>query len=50
MVNLSDVDPDDTFSSIPYQKDQMLLYHLEELLGGPGNVKYSILNIFYPNN
>lgn len=33
---LQDVDPDEAFSSVPYEKGFALLYHLEELLGGPG--------------
>ncbi|KAG8005400.1 Leukotriene A-4 hydrolase [Nibea albiflora] len=33
--NLQDVDPDDAFSSVPYEKGFALLYHLEELMGGP---------------
>lgn len=32
--NLTDKNPDDSFSSIPYEKGFMLLYHLEEKLGG----------------
>ncbi|XP_069765239.1 leukotriene A-4 hydrolase isoform X3 [Narcine bancroftii] len=32
---LSDTDPDDAFSSVPYEKGFALLYHLEQLLGGP---------------
>jgi leukotriene-A4 hydrolase len=32
--NLTDVDPDDSFSSIPYEKGHMLLYLLETKLGG----------------
>lgn len=35
--SLQDVNPDDAFSSVPYEKGFALLYHLEELLGGPGN-------------
>lgn len=35
--SLRDVDPDDAFSSVPYEKGFALLYHLETLLGGPGN-------------
>lgn len=35
--SLCDVDPDDAFSSVPYEKGFALLYHLEELMGGPGN-------------
>lgn len=33
--SLQEVDPDDAFSSVPYEKGFALLYHLEELLGGP---------------
>lgn len=35
--SLQEVDPDDAFSSVPYEKGFALLYHLEELMGGPGN-------------
>ena len=34
--NLKGVDPDDAFSSVPYEKGFALLYHLETILGGPG--------------
>ncbi|CAN9508361.1 unnamed protein product [Ophioblennius macclurei] len=33
--SLNEVDPDDAFSSVPYEKGFALLYHLEELMGGP---------------
>ncbi|RKP04684.1 hypothetical protein THASP1DRAFT_33517 [Thamnocephalis sphaerospora] len=33
--NLDGVDPDDVFSSVPYEKGYNLLYYLEQLLGGP---------------
>ncbi|XP_035257729.1 leukotriene A-4 hydrolase [Anguilla anguilla] len=33
--NLDDVDTDEAFSSVPYEKGFALLYHLEELMGGP---------------
>uniref|UniRef100_A0A669F6I1 Leukotriene A4 hydrolase n=1 Tax=Oreochromis niloticus TaxID=8128 RepID=A0A669F6I1_ORENI len=33
--SLQDVNPDDAFSSVPYEKGFALLYHLEEQLGGP---------------
>lgn len=33
--NLDGIDPDDSFSSVPYEKGFNLLYHLEQLLGGP---------------
>lgn len=36
--NLDGVDPDECFSSVPYEKGFALLYHLEELLGGPGEI------------
>lgn len=32
--NLNEVDPDDAFSCVPYEKGFALLYHLEQLLGG----------------
>jgi leukotriene-A4 hydrolase len=34
-VPLDDVDPDDAFSSIPYEKGYIFLYYLQELVGGP---------------
>ena len=36
VLDLTNVNPDDSFSSIPYEKGHMLLYHLEEKLGGIG--------------
>lgn len=33
--DLSSTDPDDVFSSVPYEKGYTLLYVLEELVGGP---------------
>lgn len=33
--DLSSMDPDDVFSSVPYEKGYTLLYVLEELVGGP---------------
>ncbi|KAJ1921772.1 Leucyl aminopeptidase yscIV [Mycoemilia scoparia] len=32
---LDGIDPDDAFSSVPYDKGYNLLYYLEQLLGGP---------------
>ncbi|XP_078716937.1 leukotriene A-4 hydrolase [Lampetra fluviatilis] len=32
---LDGVDPDDSFSTVPYEKGFALLYHLEQALGGP---------------
>lgn len=34
VVDLKDVDPDDAFSSIPYEKGFHFLVHLEKILGG----------------
>mmetsp|Transcript_36341 Transcript_36341/g.58248 ORF Transcript_36341/g.58248 Transcript_36341/m.58248 type:complete len:598 (+) Transcript_36341:508-2301(+) len=34
-VNLDDVDPDDSFSKIPYEKGCAFLCYLEQLCGGP---------------
>ena len=36
VVNLNGIDPDDAFSSVPYEKGYAFLYYLEQLLGGPG--------------
>ncbi|XP_058804623.1 leukotriene A-4 hydrolase [Phymastichus coffea] len=33
--NLVGIDPDDAFSTVPYEKGHTLLFYLEELLGGP---------------
>ncbi|XP_051889373.1 leukotriene A-4 hydrolase [Pristis pectinata] len=49
--DLRDTDPDDAFSSVPYEKGFALLYHLEELLGGPeifmGFLKFYIQTFAY---
>lgn len=34
--DLSDIDLDAAYSSVPYEKGFALLFHLEQLLGGPG--------------
>lgn len=34
--NLNEIDPDVAYSSVPYEKGFALLFHLEQLLGGPG--------------
>lgn len=34
-VDLDDVDPDDAFSSVPYEKGSTFLFYLETLVGGP---------------
>lgn len=35
IVDLKDTDPDDSFSSVPYEKGSCFLYYLERILGGP---------------
>lgn len=35
VVDLTDVDPDDTYSPVPYIKGQTFLRYLEDLFGGP---------------
>lgn len=39
VLDLRGVDPDDSFSSIPYEKGYVFLYYLEQTIGGAG--KYS---------
>ena len=34
-INMKDVDPDDSFSSVPYEKGCAFLEHIEKLVGGP---------------
>ena len=46
--NLVGVDPDDAFSSVPYEKGSSLLMYLEEKLGGPGgNIGLIGIDLFY---
>ncbi len=35
VVNLTGVDPDDAFSTVPYEKGSAFLWYLEEVVGGP---------------
>lgn len=35
ITNLKDIDPDDAFSSVPYEKGFNFLFYLETLVGGP---------------
>lgn len=35
VMNLTDIDPDDAFSIVPYEKGHTFLFYLEQLLGGP---------------
>jgi len=35
VTNLKDTDPDDAFSTVPYEKGSSLLCYLEQILGGP---------------
>lgn len=32
--NLNGIDPDDSFSSVPYEKGHSFLFYLEQMLGG----------------
>lgn len=41
MPDLKEVDPDDAFSSIPYEKGSSLLMYLEQKLGGAGQLHCS---------
>jgi len=36
--DLTGIDPDDSFSNVPYEKGSGFLSYLEELLGGPSNI------------
>lgn len=36
VVDLTGVDPDDAFSTCPYEKGHTFLFYLEQLLGGSG--------------
>ena len=35
VVDLTGVDPDDSFSTVPYEKGQAFLWYLEDVVGGP---------------
>ena len=35
LIDMKGVDPDDAFSSVPYEKGHTFLFYLEQLLGGP---------------
>lgn len=45
--NLKDTDPDDAFSSVPYEKGFNLLYYLETLLGA--NTFETFMRSYYQN-
>ena len=45
--DLTGVDPDDAFSTVPYEKGYALLYYLEKLLGGPGICFVSFVLFIY---
>ena len=47
VVDLKDTDPDDAFSSIPYEKGNFLLFHLEEILGGPGKLNARVASVWF---
>ena len=48
--DLKGVDPDDAFSTVPYEKGFSLLMYLEQLLGGPGRVDMFSLHAFSPQD
>ncbi len=41
VVDLSGIDPDDAFSTVPYEKGSAFLWYLEETVGGKGNYYFS---------
>lgn len=47
VVHLDNVDPDDAFSTVPYEKGHTLLFYLEQKLGGNGfNLQKTNLTFF----
>ena len=44
VVDLKDTDPDDAFSSVPYEKGSCFLFYLERILGGPGEKVVLMVN------
>ena len=36
VTNLTGINPDEAYSSVPYAKGSMFLWYLEEIVGGPG--------------
>ena len=36
------IDPDDAFSTVPYEKGHTLLYYLETLVGGVGKLLHQV--------
>merc|ERR1719233_2647114 len=44
--DLSGVDPDDAFSTIPYEKGSTFLWYLEELVGGPEKFEPFLKNYY----
>ena len=48
VVNLTGVDPDDSFSKVPYEKGSAFLWYLEDLVGGPPKFE-PFLKAYYEN-
>ena len=47
VIRMDGIDPDESFSSVPYEKGCAFLFYLESVLGGPGNVlKLLIADIY----
>lgn len=38
VLDLKGVHPDDSFSSVPYEKGHMFLRYIEHVVGGPGKL------------
>lgn len=49
VVDLTGVDPDDAFSTVPYEKGHTFLFYLEQLLGGAGTHFCTHINYFSGN-
>ena len=45
MPDLTGIDPDDSFSTVPYEKGQAFLWYLEDLVGGSGTNFYLVFLI-----
>ncbi|XP_046970491.1 LOW QUALITY PROTEIN: leukotriene A-4 hydrolase [Vanessa cardui] len=43
--DLNNTHPDDSFSRVPYEKGSLFLRYLEDLIGGPGEIKRDLFKI-----
>lgn len=46
VLDLRGVHPDDSFSSIPYEKGHMFLRYIESIVGGPGMI-YKVSTFYH---